>query len=115
MRTIKFRAWDKNEREMFDWISIRPNLPISTLNEKDGAYEWMQFTGRTGKNGKEIYEGDIVENNGTRWEIYWHDINACYCMVVCGKERSTNNPLFIGEAEHSEVIGNIYENPELLN
>jgi uncharacterized phage protein (TIGR01671 family) len=79
----------------------------------------MQFTGLTDKNGKEIYEGDFIANvvNGITYEMIWLDSG------FIGDERIEDlDPridqritLTTSEAKEFEVIGNIKENPELLN
>lgn len=133
MRPIKFRVWDKLRKEMMDVYEISfdseqvagyisSEKKTRRLNPLDDDFELMQFTGLTDKNGKEIYEGDIVELKGkdkmsrevkTHSRIYvieWSD-------TLTGFEPIKDD--YIGPwsrewASDYEVIGNIYENPELL-
>lgn len=102
MRTIKFRAWDKWTKKMAqpkdgDFIGWH-----SPSNWKD-CYEVMQYTGLNDKNGKEIYEGDVVMNNhGFKHLVEWTESYEC-------------EPCFsISKDVEVEVIGNIYETPELI-
>ncbi len=132
MRTIKFRAWDKKEKEMVDINS----LEIYDDLDKDGFYsmgevlnneDWevMQFTGLKDKNGKEIYERDLIEWKKTM------QLNALVTIMKGVYQVKFNIGGFIMEKEEfgetqwhwlgetnlwssGEVIGNIYENPELL-
>ena len=127
MREIKFRAWLKKDKLMVDvieWInngrigiSINDAAPyiIQPLN-----YELMQYTGLKDKNGKEIYEGDKVNVlssfNGevADWlptlTVAWDDANAQFVFT-----EPVDWELSWDEITECEVIGNIYENPELLD
>jgi uncharacterized phage protein (TIGR01671 family) len=118
-REIKFRAWDKDCKE---WVKQTGNpyvFPFEGIvamtcsgngcgyiskEDYSGYYELSQFTGLHDKNGKEIYEGDIIE---------W-----CHKRQVVKATAGGWNP-FIADMQtdgswHYEVIGNLYENPELL-
>jgi uncharacterized phage protein (TIGR01671 family) len=118
MRTIKFRAWDKDNKQMTvdfavfaDGRGAGAYDPVSSDGDEIYEnYELMQFTGLHDKNGKEIYEGDIVEYVGQIKE-YHHEVkfkNGCF---IAGT--SLNNGTI--EELNLEVIGNIWENPELIH
>jgi len=129
MRKIKFRAWDKktsnifyhDEIYWFNRVSIKgyehyQDVVLSTLLS-DSDFILMQYTGLKDKNGKEIYEGDILKhpNNNTLFEIKY--IKE-YCGFRAVYDRNIYNHsaiiLQIGDKGQAEIIGNIYENPELL-
>jgi len=118
MREIRFRAWIANRKIMGDVTQIkfsRPDNPQVTLVGKYGEGNWkcgatlLQFTGLFDKNDKEIYEGDIVawgwQKKGKGEVVYEHDQ-----FVV----RYNNGFMYFQHPEAYEIIGNIYENPELL-
>ena len=76
----------------------------------------MQSTGLKDKNGKEIFEGDIVDYKGREAVVKWHGSYASfiYRFVDGLQERGSKwDPLFLA-CYHFEILGNIYENPELL-
>jgi len=123
MKEIKFRAWDKNKREMrevtslnfydeYIWVDETPmtgdRLPLHTT-------PIMQYTGLKDKNGKEIFEGDIVEieyTNNTK-EISYVEFEQDFCIFVL-KVNSYDYKELTPETDCFEVIGNIYEHPHLL-
>ena len=136
MRAIKFRAWKKADSRFIhsDWKHGRTSF-FDTVDQ-DFAHEYgplEQFTGLLDKNGEEIYEGDFVryQDYNTRdkdWKVanvYWMDW-ADWAKVpflhpfgspTSGKDMEdgrSSGTHFITPPNASEVIGNIHENPELL-
>lgn len=122
----KFRAWIKTENCFADYIeSIRfyineIDLCWGGICESD-CFDFkdvilMQSTGIKDKNGKEIFEGDIVDYKGREAVVKWHGSYASfiYRFVDGLQERVSEwDPLFLA-CYNFEVIGNIYENPEFL-
>lgn len=105
MREIKFRFWHTHRNgvgSMQEVVELSPNG------------ELMQFTGLKDKNGREIYEGDIIDFGGLKpIEIVWR--NCSFETKLIPHENS--NPITLtqeGLSAFGEVIGNVWENPELL-
>lgn len=138
MRDIKFRAFDKAIKQMIQSENIlkicfvrtehTPNLIVYTdrkinhfeeIREQDKKYcnefELLQYTGIKDKNEKEIYEGDIFVRDNHKFTVIYDDTRFIgvdgdrsgngYCCYVDSCYKDGNSSL--------EVIGNIYENPEL--
>ncbi|SHI43642.1 YopX family protein [Parasporobacterium paucivorans] len=116
-RQIKFRAWEKNLKEIIPVYNINFETKMMNCN----GYPWrcldeielMQYTGLHDTNGKEIYEGDIVS-------IRFFDEQLETMTVVWSEEaygfrfRCEHNGLYHVSNTRMHVIGNIYENPELI-
>jgi uncharacterized phage protein (TIGR01671 family) len=81
-------------------------------------YVIQQYTGLTDSNDDPIYEGDIIiDNQKQKYEIIFDENHARYDLKVCGENKlrgQTSYGTEIYEKKHIEVIGNIFENPELL-
>lgn len=124
-RDIKFRGWDSVNEVMLQVESINFREGYVSLNEGDNSLtdtlemiELMQYTGLNDKYGKEIWEGDILERYG-----YW-SIRIEYdkgCLMVRDLDEVRYNNLILNvpicnfeSINDWKVIGNIYENPELL-
>lgn len=127
MREIKFRVWKKtNTPEMFNDIayidfknrSIGINYRISFLAHRIDVEDInnviiMQYTGLKDKNGVEIYEGDVLSG----WiGSHWHSGEDKFEEVVKYDEKTASYNFPAIEVRYGDlrVIGNIYENPELL-
>lgn len=111
-REIKFRAWDKKQNKMREDIQIFYGSFWDIL--KDKSWVVMQFTGLTDKNGKEIYEGDILDNVYNKWKVFWVDNIASFRLEKQGVENTTISMYQPEIISDCEIVGNIYENPELL-
>ena len=122
-REIRFRLWNP-EREVLtaglDMNTIICTSDIDFVNDFDKkGMIWMQYTGMRDRNGKEIYEGDIVISKGDVSVLYvvkfgqYMYSDACFFLEEIS---DTNPPLrfFSRGIDQTEIIGNIYQNPELL-
>lgn len=119
MREIKFRYWDLLDGKL---KYIIPQYQSVTSNDVKGKYitiplddiDLMQYTGLKDKNGVEIYEGDIVHCREYGFgKIEWNEEDACfyfYAVYECGFDKEN----IYDYLEDMEVIGNKYENLELL-
>ena len=129
MREIKFRAWDKKEKKMYffgNWSldSEYTNfaLGFEHINWEQGVVTkedtknciLMQYTGLKDKNGKEIYEGDILRNAYGKYIVYWLQYDCQFVMaenIKIVEDAGFNYILSKGNIKEFEIIGNIYENP----
>lgn len=115
-RTIKFRKWDFEEKVMIDGDSLAFDeyAPVSHLLSQPGI---MQYTGLTDRNGKEIYEGDIVEreyiDNRSDFAGVVTYLEGSFFLV--NPENEFDSDYLFDEMSLDEVIGNIWENANLLN
>ena len=121
MREIKFRAWHKGKKIMGEVLGIDIlHKEIFFSNEDVDCYEHtdfkdielMQYTGLKDKNNKEIYEGDIVTLHNSKYKVIFNSKEAGF--VLRDDEFEMNIPFTNNNNKRMEVIGNIYENPELL-
>ena len=140
-REIKFRAWEIKKKIMWESgfeVNMRETgiCSITTL-DKDYKYTnilftgalrgyylnagydkedciLMQYTGLKDRNGKEIYEHDLIKNKSGRInEVIWV-CGEIYCGWSTKMKTDTKKPTNFPQWEDIEVTGNIYENPELL-
>jgi uncharacterized phage protein (TIGR01671 family) len=136
MREIKLRAWDKYRSEFVNPVAyVRlynfnrdKNIAVAT---PDGMnITLLQYTGLKDKNDVEIYEGDVilVTDIGVggsaplrlRYEVYWLDSISGFALKsldggLTAKDKMAARQYFVSDIAKGEVIGNIYENPELMN
>lgn len=119
MREIKFRVWDKINKEMFN-VEImdfqeRKVYKDTVSYRKFNDIELMQYTGLKDKNGKEIYEGDILSNGNDEKPYKVVFENGSFRAEFKGDFEEYSFDLIDVVAQGCEVVGNIYENPELIN
>jgi uncharacterized phage protein (TIGR01671 family) len=122
MRVPKFRAWDEDSKKMNGNVEIYINKDKTIeVRHKDDKTIVMQSTGLKDKKGKEIYEGDIVKFSDCDDDAYvtpvvWDKNYACFGVSFSGKYPISFDYLeeFYTELKDIEVVGNIYENPELV-
>ena len=126
MESISFRAWDKEEKKMHKVKTIefsRRGARIIHLAEVNSngkgdhkrwhsSVELMQSTGLKDDFGNELFEGDIFESRFSeiKYVVYWDDKLASFWI----KGETKTHPLYTLTPFHPRILGNIYENPKLL-
>ena len=133
MREVKFRAWNADTNKMISWHDVMfEDVTIEMLFDNE-FLEIMQYTGLKDANGKEIYEGDIEQaENGDKNVIVFLLKAGTYCVMPMDiyLNNDYQNEAFSQEfmygfgydlffdnltpGKYLNIIGNIYENPELL-
>lgn len=125
MREIKFRMWDKNRKYMITWAAAVPryvscNGSVISITEgtcvsghapdvrSEPDVEIMQFTGLHDKNGTPVYESDIINEGSSIGVVGWCDVYHRWEY----KTQTSSAGLYLF---NGEVIGNIYQHPELIN
>ena len=130
MRELKFRAWGKENNIMLYqnfclYIPIKDEDMCLADFLADKNYKVMQYTGLKDKNGKEIYEGDIISYKALKEKrkdkifrnvIEWANYSGTLGWIIRGNDKRVYIPLNSNQVfnHNIEIIGNIYENPELL-
>lgn len=123
MRKIKFRAWDRFKQR---WSNYKINddtvyfmdkntgVWYGSYNKRYKDFNLMQYTGLKDKNNKEIYEGDILSDGNVKnlYKVIFE--NGSFRTEYKGDFEEYSFDLIDVVAQGCEVVGNIYENPELL-
>ena len=120
MREIKFRAWDMVTVKMVVWEDLLNKHDLNEIFKYGYDLELMQYTGLKDKNGVEIYEGDIITTDLQRQYLIVEYRNGAF-MLNCNDGEEDYYDIFFSTYEepkkvykYGEVVGNIYDNPELM-
>ena len=116
MREIKFRAWCESGRYWnVTWQDLaRASDEGKIIWEMFLNPDWIieQYTGLKDKNDKEIYEGDILDEDDGPAIVVFHD--SSWALEMSDEDEAAIEPFSVYIIDNMEVIGNIHDNPELL-
>lgn len=120
--TNKFRAWDRKEKKMICPALVIRNMGfgdgsvvVNTDARKGNELDWMQYTGLKDKNGKEIIESDLVKDDyGHTLLVEWRNGGFVATLDSLEVEGQELQGVYEENKTSFEVIGNIYNNPELI-
>ena len=125
-REIKFRGKSIMNNTCGDWLyssGIKYGDDVELMYcDEDKSEEWNyidketlgQYTGLHDKNGKEIYEGDIVGDNKIKWIVKWNKYRMGFSLYPTTKQLYDEMPINVENKLGFKILGNIYDNPELL-
>lgn len=130
MKNIEFRIYDKQEKKflikgeevkrgdiknLLCEIIDFDDFSIQIDNPDNDRYQFFQYAGIKDKNGVKIFEGDIIrDKSGRLYKVFWHGSFAGFCYEFKNELNKKDFKLLHLAYFNIEVIGNIYENPELL-
>ena len=115
-REFKFRFWDNEDKTMCYDVGVSD---LADLNGQFTLYPFgvfMQYIGIKDRAGNKIFDGDIVENKvyGGRWQVCGPRKDWDYCGFVLRAIDGQDNLIHFSDKQNLEVIGNIYQHPELI-
>lgn len=120
-REIKFRGQQINTKKwVYGYLYRNKGLYVICENIRYAEEEPIfldtvgQYTGLDDKNGKEIYEGDIVGDNKIKWIVKWNKHRMGFSLYPTTKQLYDEMPINVENKLGFKILGNIYDNPELL-
>ena len=126
MKELKFRVWDKERETFLNNVFIGSDGTLYQFS-KDTIFgtaitfldsenkKILQYTGLHDKNGKEIFEGDIIKIKDETYRITWNGCFSSFDMTNIDKTKQYKDLYILNrDYQKSEIVGNIYQNRELL-
>ena len=120
-REIKFRGQQINTKKwVYGYLYRNKGLYVICENIRYAEEEPIlldtvgQYTGLDDKNGTEIYEGDIVGDNKIKWIVKWNKHRMGFSLYPTTKQLYDEMPINVENKLGFKILGNIYDNPELL-
>lgn len=122
---IKFRGKRTDTREwVYGSLLLWPDGDANILESKDGdTAVWKreidpdtagQYTGLKDRNGKDVYDGDLLGDEDVIYEVWWSEDNACYMLDMVNPFKEMAIRMSDMYIDKMEVVGNRWDNPELL-
>lgn len=120
MREIKFRAWDAHKRMWTEYrihdgvvyfLDKNTGVWVGKYDKRYKEFNFMEYSGLKDKNNKEIYEGDIIFLHGSKYKVIFKTEGARF--VLRNDEFELEITFINNNNERMEILGNVYENPEL--
>ena len=120
---FRFRAWNKEEKQMYydaentyDYMTGTPVIfaeSFSCLLTNEDEWEVEQCTGLKDKNGRLIYEGDVIFDGDYTWQVKWNKVFARWMLYSkLSSNEDGEEELTDLDAEYLEIIGNVHEQAE---
>ena len=112
-KSIRFEEWVYGS--LVQWSDGTASIIVENNDEYDVSPDTVgQYTGLKGRNGKDVYDGDLLGDEDVIYEVWWSDDNACYMLDMVNPFKEMAIRMSDMYIDKMEVVGNRWDNPELL-